>query len=339
LADVVSHETLAEALFVSATRGVSLVRALLTLGGVDRPRLEQHLERGDVPYMRQVAAVSTLVRQLPRGLCGRLLALPVREDARTGTVDVAVADASDPHPAQEISHWLKAPVRVVRTSLTSLEPALRRAETTASDGMRALAPPIWLAPTGLPPRDDAGEWPEPSPEQNIPLMLTRRTSRPAAGAPADVSKILDSILTQEDRDAILDLVLAGARTVARRALVLAVKRGMLVGWTCSPRPASPSILRGIQMDPSQTLFGIALDREGAHRAQVPSDGPHGPLLSIWESRAGAEVVVTAIRVDRKPVALVVAEGMAQPTMAALRLEEIAQVASMAMAQAVRRRRK
>jgi hypothetical protein len=93
------------------------------------------------------------------------------------------------------------------------------------------------------------------------------------------------------------------------------------------------------MDPSQTLFGVAFDHEGAHRTQIPSDGPHAPLLSIWESRAGAEVVVIAIRVDRKPVALVVAEGMAQPTLAALRLEEIAQVASLAMAQAVRRRRK
>jgi hypothetical protein len=339
LADVVNHETLAEALFVSATRGVSLVRALLSLGAVDRSRLEQHLERGDVPYMRHVTPVVHLVRRLPRGLCERLLALPVREDARTGTVDVAVLDASDSHATEEIAHWLKAPVRTVRTSLPSLDSALHRTEAASGEGMRSLAPPIWLAPSDRPTTEVAIEWPEGSMDQNIPLMLSRRASRPAAGAPADVTKILDSIHKQDDRDAILELVLAGARTMARRALILAVKRGMLVGWMCSPGLANREALRSIQMAASQTLFAGALAHEGAHRAHLPSDSAHAPLLSILDSRAGTEVVLTAIRVDRKPVAIVIAEGMGQPTLAAQRLEEIAQVASEAMMQALRRRRK
>src|SRR5215475_159023 len=90
LADAVKPEALAEALLVSATRGTSLVRALLAARAVDPARLDQHLERGDVPTMRHVAPVLSLVQQLPPELCERLLALPVRQDALTNTVDIAV---------------------------------------------------------------------------------------------------------------------------------------------------------------------------------------------------------------------------------------------------------
>src|SRR5271170_293013 len=126
LADAVTPDALAQALLVAATRGTSLVRALLATRAIDPLRLEQQLERGDAPYMRHVAPVMALVQHLPPGLCERLLALPVRRDPRTGTIDVAVVDARDPHPVEEVAHWLKAPVRMVRTSMASMDGALRR---------------------------------------------------------------------------------------------------------------------------------------------------------------------------------------------------------------------
>src|SRR6185312_3513660 len=89
LADAVTKDALAQALLVSATRGTSLVRALVATRGVDAMRLEQQLERGDAPAMRHVAPVMSLVQQLPPGLCESLLAVPVRRDPRTGTIDVA----------------------------------------------------------------------------------------------------------------------------------------------------------------------------------------------------------------------------------------------------------
>ena len=69
LADMVTPEAMAQALLVSATRGTSLVRALLATHAVDPPRLEQQLERGDAPYMRHVAPVMALVHHVPPGLC------------------------------------------------------------------------------------------------------------------------------------------------------------------------------------------------------------------------------------------------------------------------------
>ncbi len=155
LADAITSAALAEALLLSATRRTSLVRALLVTQGIDPVRLEPILERGGAPFMRQIAPVAALVQRLPPGLCERLLAIPVRQDPLTGTVDVAVVDARDPHPVEEVGYWLKAPVRMVRTSIASMESAVSSLAghfaTEPETGMRALAPPIWApAPTPTP---------------------------------------------------------------------------------------------------------------------------------------------------------------------------------------------
>jgi len=177
IADAVTPEALGHALLLSATRGASLVRALLATNAIDLPRLEQQLERGEAPSMRHIAPVAALVQDLPPGLCERLLAVPVRRDPRTGTVDVAVVDARDSHAAEEISYWLRAPVRLVRTSVASMEAALRRVETTPDVGMHTLAPPMGSAVISevggrSAPGEDFGV------AMNIPIPLTRRSLLP-----------------------------------------------------------------------------------------------------------------------------------------------------------------
>jgi hypothetical protein len=180
IADAVAPEALGHALLLSATRGASLVRALLAADAIEPSLLEQHLERGEAPSMRHIAPVAYLVQSLPPGLCDRLLALPVRRDPRTGTVDVAVVDARDSHAADEISYWLKAPVRVVRTSLASMEVALRRLDAMPEHGMRPLAPPM-----GEPVLPEVGESSSAAEEvaagPNIPIPLTRRSLMPLSG--------------------------------------------------------------------------------------------------------------------------------------------------------------
>ena len=146
LADAVSHDALSQALLAAARDGGSFVRALLATGAIDAARLSLHLERGDTPYMHQVVPVTSLVETLPADLCVRLMALPVRRDPMTGTVDVAVVDARDPHPVDEMAYWLSAPVRMVHTSLAAMENALHRLSAKPDRGMRSLAPPIVQPP-------------------------------------------------------------------------------------------------------------------------------------------------------------------------------------------------
>ncbi len=386
LADAVTAEALAKALLVSATRGTSLVRALLTSRAIDAPRLEQQLDRGEAPYMRHVAPVMSLVQQLPPGLCERLLALPVRRDPRTGTVDVAVVDARDPHPVQEVAHWLRAPVRMVRTSLAAMDAALRRLDEKSEPGVRALAAPIWVPTPGEP--IDLAKTPayglpaveetktreiEREPEEDIPIPLKRRSSfapttvvdlappvfekepqsdgepvldlrkRKSSNPPEQPllpTSAIERIRAAEDRDLILELVVEGVRSVAPRVAVFAVRKDSLIGWTCSPEMADRTELRSSRFTPGpETALHGVLASDGATFVRIPKDALHAPLLGGLSRAPAGEVALVTIRVESRPVALVMADGFIEELAVAARLDEVAQAASEALARLLRDRRK
>jgi Type II secretion system (T2SS), protein E, N-terminal domain len=144
LADAIAPDALAQALYMVATQGVALPRALVATGAMELERLEVELARAEAPMIRHVVALPELVSQLPAGLCHRLLAAPVRKDTRTGTVDVAVVDARDRHAAHEVGFWLDAPVRILRTSMAAMEAALQRMDSKVERGVHPLAAPIWV---------------------------------------------------------------------------------------------------------------------------------------------------------------------------------------------------
>jgi len=402
LADAVTPEALSEALLFAAQRGTSLVRALLATRAIDAPRLEQQLDRGDAPYMRHVAPVMSLVQHLPPGLCERLLALPVRRDPRTGTIDVAVVDARDPHPVEEVAHWLKGPVRMVRTSLASMDAALRRMNARPEPtGLRPLAPPIWVPSASEPPHDlsktpaygspvykqepellDAIDDSSPTDvdafpaDPNIPFALRRRSVAPISiveiGLPAverdhagetepvldlrrrksplppnapsppfaDIGTLLQAIRDANDRDSILELLVAALRTVARKVAVLAVRRDGLVGWTCSPEVGERGALRAARLNPALShVFTAALERDAAHLARIPKDASHAPLLAAMRTPPSGEVALVPVRVEGKPVAIVIADEMVDTMAVTRRMDELAHVAGESLARLVRERRR
>jgi hypothetical protein len=204
--EVVEPKAIGEALFVSVTGGVPIVQALVEANAAPAEILARYLGRVAAPYLRQVVPVLDLVDRLPPGLCRRLAAIPVRRDAITGTIDVAVVDASDPHPANEISFHLGAPVRLVRASLGAIEETLRRLRMRANDGGVRISAAPHVRPggdderlydsrprsssPGLGPR---GTLPPPDPRLGIPGLSAEalRPSRapvfaapPVSGAPA-----------------------------------------------------------------------------------------------------------------------------------------------------------
>jgi hypothetical protein len=204
-AEAVTPVPLARALFTVATEGVPLTRALLALNVVKEDRLEEELARVDVPTINQVVAVPELLDLLPAGLCSRLLALPIRRDPRTGTVDVAVVDARDPHAANEIGFFLQAPVRVVRTTLQVLEAALDHTSAPTSKRAEALAPPMG-SNNQTPPKKarleiQPSSYPPPRhPSVEIPIPLLKRNPLPVI----DMDGEEESPLTVED-DVVLEL--------------------------------------------------------------------------------------------------------------------------------------
>jgi hypothetical protein len=419
LADAVAPDALAHALLVVATSGVSLARALVAVGAIEVERLEAHLARGDAPVLRHVAPVVELVARLPYGLCERLLAVPVRQDALARTVDVAVVDARDTHARDEIAYWLEAPVRLVRTSFASMESALARMRPPADTGVRALAAPIWVpaakevravAETPLygtravdarPEEDpDTGERTEigafPAVDPNIPIPLQARKSfrevsiveidgasvalsldqptepavepvhdlrlrkrgapsepprdaRPAATtrgpyAPsspslpfADVGAIVASMRAATDRDRVLDLLLAGARTVARRVAILAVKKHELVGWTCTPELGDRAALRRVHVpiDPASHL-SRALSG-GTHLGRLAKMDAHAALFDVMGGAPTREVAVTGVLVEGRATIVVIADEVGDTLIATRRLDELARVAGESLASIIRQR--
>lgn len=125
VSEVVGVEALERALFVAVSNDSPLEHALLDIGALSEARLEDELARGDAPVLHEVIADVELMDRLPAGLCSRLLAVPLRYDSRSNTVDLAVVNVFDSHAAEEIAFHLQANVVAVRASLFNVEAALR----------------------------------------------------------------------------------------------------------------------------------------------------------------------------------------------------------------------
>jgi len=360
IADAVTPEALGRALLLSASRGASLVWALLAANAIEPSRLEQILQRGEAPSMRHIAPVASLVQRLPPGLCERLLALPVRRDPRTGTVDVAVVDALDEHAAGEISYWLKAPVRVVRTSLASMETALRRVDWMPEHGMRPLAPP--MGEPVLPELATGSEQDEePLTGPNIPIPLTRRSLPPTSGhvgspapstqrgpfppaaaapAPDSTSVIIEKMHEAQDRDTILELLVSGVGAVARSVVVLAIRRDAINGWAGSQDIRDRARLRDLRMPlTTRTALSEGLDHEGIRLVTLPDDDVHAPLAALLGIAPATAVALGAVRVDGRPAVVVVAAGFGDSVRAMSHMADLTPAAGESLARLLRDRRK
>lgn len=165
--ELIPADPLEAALKDWATGEKPLVRALAERSPELTPVIDTVLDQRGGPSIKRVRGVSEIVSQLPRGMCQALLALPIRRDLRTGTVDVATVDISDAHLAAEFEHHLRAPVRLVRASLADLlsalrelkgQPDARNVERTPAFGTpvarpaQALAPRVSQPPPSPPPK-------------------------------------------------------------------------------------------------------------------------------------------------------------------------------------------
>jgi hypothetical protein len=192
LAESVSPRALARGLFLEATQQMSLVQALIVTGAIDEAKIEEAVAKeGDPPALVTITASLSLVQRLPRGLCARLLAVPLGTNTTTGEVDVAVVDIRDPHAVGEIEFFLRTPVRPHRATVSALRVAMeqiQRAEPALvpvpAHGERTRTP-IWgtpvvsVAPVAAPHTNP----------QDMPIPLMRRS-----GAPVSPSKEESAVL-------------------------------------------------------------------------------------------------------------------------------------------------
>ena len=171
---VVPPEEVEAALFLSIVRGVPFTRALVDRGTLSERGLEDELGRRGGLALRNVVGVADLMARLPRAMCRRLCAVPVRLDPYTGTVDVAAADPLDGHIGREFGFHLAAPIRIIRAPMTAIEEAIRRVElddTSPTVARHRRATPAF--PHGTP----LSSVPPP-PVEDVPIPLVRRLGVP-----------------------------------------------------------------------------------------------------------------------------------------------------------------
>lgn len=176
-------------LLQSVIREIPFVQAVALQRSEHSALVEQELARATIPYVRRVHPKIELCAALPVGMCERLLALPVRQEAITRTVDVAAVDPFDSHIQQEFSFHLDAPVRMLRASLADIVAALDgmhtggafaagvsemlgvQRENTPADGSE---PP--------PPAEGEPAISSPSPSQPPIPLVQRSTNAPRPGS-------------------------------------------------------------------------------------------------------------------------------------------------------------
>ncbi|WP_438002087.1 hypothetical protein WMF26_23175 [Sorangium sp. So ce185] len=178
-AGAVSKAEVEAALFVAVLRGISFPRALIDRAAITERALEAELERRGGLALRQVVGARDVVARLPRAMCRRLGAVPIRVDPGAGTVDVAAADPLDRHIADEFSFHLGAPVRIYRAPITAIEEAIRALELDEREQVPARSRRATPAfPHGAPQSTIP-----PPPSYEVPIPLIRRAAVPSFDEP------------------------------------------------------------------------------------------------------------------------------------------------------------
>jgi hypothetical protein len=257
------------ALLLVVLRGLPFSEALAEQDESLLARVDQELNRSELPSVLTVRASPELFARLPEGMCRRLLAVPVHVDPRTGRVDVAAVEPLDPHIAQEFGYHLQQPVRVLHASREAVRGALDRLQQRskvsalppARDGALGSDAPIPLV------RLDSGA------RSDAPIPLVRRSLLPAR-APS---------------------VAPGARPGP--SVALPEEDGVAASWRSKPPPVD--LVVRARAEPSRT----ELARPQAPR--VSSLPPAPSVRELLERAASPEAVLELLREALAPSATIV----------------------------------
>jgi hypothetical protein len=153
----------------------------------------------------------------------------------------------------------------------------------------------------------------------------------------DGGSVFAAMKLAEDRDLVLELLVSGARAVARRVALFVVKRGGFVGWTCTPEFSDRASLQTVMIPASApSVFTTAMN-EGAFLGAIRADDVHAPLLRVMRT-ASRDVAISPVSVGGKTVLFVVADELGDTMIGTRRLDELTRACGEAFARIVRTRR-
>lgn len=366
---LVPREEVQRALFLHVTRHVPLAKLMGENAAVAQV-IEDELARSEAPVVRSVAPVTRLVEALPAGICQALLALPVRQDVLTRTVDVAAYDTHDVHIEREFGHHLQAPIRLLRAPLAAIEEALRRLEVDAPppeppprpalDRVARRTPP-YLLRSQLEAMDAAASSvPQLRPPSERPIPLVRRandgvpvssaavqslrssTQRPTGpfsmsaprGPFPDPGPLFDAIRAAGSRDEIIDLLLNGLAMIAGRVGTFAVRKNEYQGWRCNEALAHIDSFREVKIPTAVPSILATAAAAGFYLGPLPPNGVHAELLGVMGG-ISSEVAVCPLRVEGKLAMLMFLDDIGDTMVATRRAEDLGRVAGEFLGRLVR----
>ncbi|MCC6215087.1 MAG: hypothetical protein IT376_09475 [Polyangiaceae bacterium] len=370
-AEVVSTADVEAALLDAAEDGEHFLRALVRRSAEAQPAVERLLEARGVPALRLVRPVPELLALLPPSCAERLLAVPVRRDPVTGTVDVVCADARDPHVAAELEWQLGAPVRILQAALGEVLRALDevheifdlRARTPAF-GSRVLG--ASAAGAGVL-RSRASVAPEPAivapSEPPIPLVRTRDSLAPRAptaplgvfdlaperplehalgdagrATPAEPSEALARLGEAERPDQVVEALVAGVAVVAPRVVVLSSRGAGYEGRAASNLAGDAEHLRAFRVGLDESpVLRVAID-SGYFLGCLPLDPAHIGLAVLLGADTREEIYLAPVAVGGRAALIVAAAGFEVAHSASRAIDALARAASEALGRIVRARR-
>lgn len=163
-----------------------------------------------------------------------------------------------------------------------------------------------------------------------PPATTRGPFSPKAPAApfADIRGVLAAMESATTRDDVIDCLIVGMSTVARRVGVFAVKKGHFRGVACNTELGDAARFRAIEISSeATTVLGIAATSD-SYYGPLPVTKPHEDLLAFMKD-ASSEVSATLIRVAGRPAVILFADGLGNSKIATRRAEELGHEASLA----------
>jgi hypothetical protein len=320
------------ALLAEVSGGVPFVWALLDAHPELSSLVERELERANARELHWVRAEAELVARLPTGLCERLLALPVRADARSGRVDVAAVDALAPHVGAELSFHLGAPVRVLR-----LSPAPMRAALAALSRHGTSVPPS-VAPAPLVPLAPGahGVAPELPAEPDAEAVPATPVKAAAFRFELELETALAELIRAESAERVAEALCHALEPAV--TLVFSARGGQFEGRAAS-RSVDAEAFASLSLPVDKSSILDMAVRAGFYLGPLPATLVHSELRSALPGKAASELYAAPALVAQR-AALVLVTGCFGPSLEATqRADRLLAAASTTLERIVRAKKR
>ncbi|HEU4534274.1 MAG TPA: hypothetical protein VFS00_09150 [Polyangiaceae bacterium] len=157
----------------------------------------------------------------------------------------------------------------------------------------------------------------------------------ARGSFADVGASLSALRQSRSRDDVVEHLLTGLATAARRVGIFAVRQGEFRGWRCNEPFGDAQAFRAVVISARVPSVFATAAAVGHYLGPLPRTASHEALLGVMGGAAG-EVAVMPVVVGGRAVLFLLLDGLDDAMLATRRAEDLSRLAGEVLGRLVRR---